>query len=73
MSERTLKVLHDKANNRIVIHDVKTGELIHVYYPGRSLESITLDQWRECEMEALRDFEVNGIHAGADDEDELGW
>lgn len=71
--ERTLKILHDKRSNRIAIHDAKTGELIHIFYPLRSLENITPDQWRECEIEAIRDFQINGNHNTLEDEDEPGW
>lgn len=76
MKERTIRVLPDKRNNRFAIHDVISGELLHVHYPQRelNLSALTPEQMREAESEAIRDFLVNGSH-DADDgsEDEPGW
>lgn len=76
MSDRTIRVLPDKRNNRLAIHDVVTGDLLHIYYPtrGPELYQLTPEQLREVEDEAIRDFLVNGSH-DADDgsDDEPGW
>ncbi len=62
----------DKRNNRFAIHDVVTGDLLHVFYPTRDISQMTQEQLTESENEAIRDFMVNGIHDNQDD-DELGW
>ena len=72
MNERTIRVLMDKRNNRFAIHDVVSGDLLHVFYPTREIVQMTPEQIIESENEAIRDFMVNGIH-GELDEDEPGW
>ena len=76
MRERQIRVLPDKRNNRFAIHDVITGDLLHIFYPTREQEisEMTPEQLVEAENEAIRDFLVNGSH-DADDgsDDEPGW
>lgn len=72
MTERTIRVLMDKRNNRFAIHDVVTGDLLHVFYPTKDIAAMTPEQMSECENEAIRDFMVNGVH-GNEDADEPGW
>lgn len=62
----------DKRNNRFAIHDVVTGDLLHVFYPSKEISQMTVEQVHEHENEAIRDFMVNGMHDGQD-EDEPGW
>lgn len=72
MKEKTIRVLMDKRNNRFAIHDVVTGDLLHIFYPNKEIESMTPQQITESENEAIRDFMVNGIH-DEQGEDEAGW
>jgi len=76
MKERTIRVLPDKRNNRFAIHDVVTGDLLHIYYPVREQDIAAMDaeQLRDAESEAIRDFMVNGSHDADDESDnEPGW
>lgn len=74
MRERTIRVLMDKRNNRLAIHDVVTGDLLHVFYPSKEISEMTPEQLVENENDAIRDFMVNGIHDDNDtSDDELGW
>lgn len=74
MKERTIRVLPDKRNNRFAIHDVVSGDLLHVFYPSKEISEMDADTMVDAENEAIRDFMVNGIH-DADDgsDDEPGW
>jgi len=72
MKERTIRVLMDKRNNRFAIHDVVTGDLLHVFYPTKDIATLTPEQLVDHENEAIRDFMVNGLH-DEQDEDEPGW
>ncbi len=74
MRERTIRVLMDKKNNRFAIHDVVTGDLLHIFYPTRDISEMSPQQVVDNENEAIRDFAVNGSHGDEDDsENELGW
>ena len=74
MKERTIRVLMDKRNNRFAIHDVVSGDLLHVFYPVREISEMTPEQIRTNEDEAIRDFMVNGVHEQEDgSDDEPGW
>ena len=70
--ERLIRVLHDKANQRFAIHDVETGELLHVWNPPRTSGPMGPRPIAELETEAVRDFLVNGYHDDEGD-DEPGW
>ena len=64
----------DKRNNRFAIHDVISGDLLHVFYPSREISEMTPEQARSHEEEAIRDFMVNGVHEDEDGADEEpGW
>lgn len=72
--ERTIRVLTDKRNNRFAIHDVVSGDLLHIFYPSREISDMTPEQLHDHENEAIRDFMVNGVHdVEGEDEDEPGW
>lgn len=76
MRERTIRVLPDKRNNRFAIHDVVTGELLHIAYPhgDKDLSQLEPEQLRDAESDAIRDFMVNGSHDDDDGaDDEPGW
>jgi hypothetical protein len=76
MRERTIRVLPDKRNNRFAIHDVISGDLLHIYYPTREPEisQMTPEQLQDAETDAIRDFMVNGDHDADDGSDEEpGW
>ncbi len=74
MRERTIRVLMDKRNNRFAIHDVVSGDLLHIFYPTRDISEMAPQQIVDNENEAIRDFMVNGNHGDEDDsENELGW
>ena len=72
MSERIIRAIADKTTNRFAIHDVNTGELIHLFQSSKELAKLSPEQLQDQETEAIRDFLVNGTH---EDEGEVepGW
>ncbi|MGI8907697.1 MAG: hypothetical protein ACR2IE_14545 [Candidatus Sumerlaeaceae bacterium] len=72
MADRTIRAIPDKTTNRFAIHDVDSGELLHLFQSNREISKLTPAQMTEQENEAIRDFLVNGRHDDAGD-DEPGW
>jgi hypothetical protein len=72
LAERTIRAIPDKTTNRFAIHDVESGELLHLFQSNRELAKLTAEQMQEQETEAIRDFLVNGRHVDGG-EDEPGW